>query len=142
MGVVAGGQATGLRHNGRVPDAVVIGAGVNGLVAANVLADAGWSVLVLEQQPTAGGAVRSDTEVADGFVHDTFSAFYPLRRRVPRAGRPRPGRHGLRWRHAPAVLGNPLPDGRWALLQHDREATAGRLRAPPRRRRSAPGATW
>ena len=28
----------------RVPDAVVIGAGHNGLVAANLLADAGWSV--------------------------------------------------------------------------------------------------
>ena len=43
-------------------DAVVIGAGPNGLVAANLLADAGWSVLVLEAQPTVGGAVRSDRE--------------------------------------------------------------------------------
>ena len=41
-------------------DAVVIGAGPNGLVAANHLADAGWSVLVLEAQPEIGGAVSSD----------------------------------------------------------------------------------
>ena len=41
-------------------DAVVIGAGPNGLVAANVLADAGWDVEVLEAQPEPGGAVRSD----------------------------------------------------------------------------------
>jgi phytoene dehydrogenase-like protein len=60
------------------PDAVVVGAGVNGLVAANLVADAGWSVVVLEQQPTPGGAVHTDEEVADGFRHDTFSAFYPF----------------------------------------------------------------
>ena len=40
-------------------DAVVVGAGPNGLIAANALADAGWDVLVLEAQETYGGAVRS-----------------------------------------------------------------------------------
>ena len=59
-------------------DAIVIGAGPNGLVAANRLIDAGWSVLVVETQPTVGGAVRSDDDVHPGFTHDTFSAFYPL----------------------------------------------------------------
>jgi len=59
-------------------DAVVIGSGPNGLVAANHLLDAGWSILVLEAQPEVGGAVRSDRSVHPDFVHDTFSAFYPL----------------------------------------------------------------
>jgi phytoene dehydrogenase-like protein len=59
-------------------DAVVIGSGPNGLVAANHLVDRGWSVLVLEAQPELGGAVRSAEDVHPGFVHDTFSAFYPL----------------------------------------------------------------
>ena len=59
-------------------DAVVIGAGPNGLVAANVLADAGWEVLVLEAQPEPGGAVRSAPLTLPGFTHDRFSAFYPL----------------------------------------------------------------
>jgi len=107
-----------------VPDAVVIGAGVNGLVAANLLADAGWSVLVLEEQPTVGGAVRSDSELRDGFVQDTFSAFYPFGAASPALAALDLGAHGLVWRHAPAVLGNPLPGGRWALLHRDRAATA------------------
>ena len=59
-------------------DAVVVGAGPNGLVAANLLVDAGWSVVVLEAQDTLGGAVRSDRELHPAFVQDTFSAFYPL----------------------------------------------------------------
>ncbi|MYW21157.1 NAD(P)-binding protein, partial [Streptomyces sp. SID2955] len=61
-----------------MPDAVVIGAGPNGLVAANLLADAGWSVLVLEEQPVPGGAVRHDRGVDPAFVNDLFSSFYPL----------------------------------------------------------------
>ena len=105
-------------------DAVVIGAGPNGLVAANLLLDAGWSVLVLEAQPTPGGAVRSDEEVAPGFVHDTFSSFYPLGAASRTLSRLRLEEHGLRWRHAPAVLGHPLPDGEWALLHRDRSVTA------------------
>jgi len=49
-------------------DAVVIGAGPNGLVAANLLADAGWDVLVLESRDQIGGAVHSDRSVHDDFV--------------------------------------------------------------------------
>lgn len=105
-------------------DAVVVGAGPNGLVAANHLADAGWAVLVLEAQDEVGGAVRSDRDVHRDFVHDTFSAFYPLAEASPTIKSFRLEDHGLIWRHAPAVLGHPLPDGRWAVLHRDRAVTA------------------
>ena len=119
-------------------DAVVVGAGPNGLVAANRLADAGWSVVVLEAQPTVGGAVRSDREVHPDFVHDTFSAFYPLAAASKTISSFQLERHGLVWRHAQAVLGHPLPDGSWALLHRDREVTAVLLDE----RHPGDGAAW
>lgn len=108
-------------------DAIVVGAGPNGLVAANRLVDAGWRVLVVEAQPEPGGAVRSARDVHPDFVHDTFSAFYPLAAASPAIRSLGLEEHGLVWRHAPAVLGHPLPDGRWALLHRDRAVTAGIL---------------
>ena len=105
-------------------DAVVVGSGPNGLVAANLLADRGWSVVVLETQPTIGGAVASAEDVHPGFVHDTFSSFYPLAGASSTIASLGLEDHGLVWRHAPAVLGHPFPDGGWALLHRDREVTA------------------
>ena len=110
-------------------DAIVIGAGPNGLVAANVLADAGWDVLVLEAQSTPGGAVRSDRAVHPDFVHDTFSAFYPLAVASRAMTSLRLEEHGLTWEHAPAVLGHPFGDGEWAVLHRDRHLTAAGLEA-------------
>ena len=110
-------------------DAVVIGSGPNGLVAANLLADAGWDVVLLEAQDGVGGAVRSDSGVRDGFVHDTFSSFYPLAAVSPTIRRLGLERHGLAWSHAPAVAGTPFADGSWALLHRTAEETAAGLDA-------------
>lgn len=107
-----------------MPDAVVIGAGPNGLVAANVLADAGWSVEVLEAQDEPGGAVRSDRGVDPDFVSDVFSAFYPMAAASPVLAALDLDREGLRWSHAPHVLAHPLPDGRCAVLDRGLDATA------------------
>ena len=108
-------------------DAVVVGAGPNGLVAANLLADAGWSVLVLEAQDTPGGAVRSANVVHPEFTSDLFSAFYPLAAASPVLRALQLERYGLAWRHAPAVLAHPLPDGRCVLLDRDPARTAANL---------------
>jgi phytoene dehydrogenase-like protein len=110
-----------------VPDAIVIGAGPNGLVAANLLADAGWSVTVFEAQPTPGGAVRSAEVTAPGFTNDLFSAFYPLAAASPVLQRLRLEDWGLQWRHAPAVLAHPIPDGPTAVLSRDLDTTSASL---------------
>ncbi|MEU1150914.1 NAD(P)/FAD-dependent oxidoreductase [Streptomyces sp. NPDC005863] len=112
-----------------MPDAVVIGAGPNGLVAANLLADAGWSVEVLEEQPEPGGAVRSDRGVHPDYVSDLFSAFYPLAAASPVLAGLRLHEEGLAWSHAPSVLAHPLPDGRCAVLERRAQETAAGLEA-------------
>ncbi len=108
----------------RTVDAIVIGAGPNGLVAANLLVDAGWDVLVLEAAAEPGGAVRTAEFVEPGFHSDLFSSFYPLGAASPILRALNLEQHGLRWVHAPAVLAHVLPDDRCALLSRDLDVTA------------------
>lgn len=110
-----------------MPDAVVIGAGPNGLVAANLLAEKGWSVEVLEAQPDPGGAVRSDRGVHPDYVSDLFSAFDPLAAASPVLAGLELQEEGLSWSRAPRVLAHPLPDGRCAVLERRAEETAAGL---------------
>ncbi|MGH3002907.1 MAG: phytoene desaturase family protein [Gaiellaceae bacterium] len=110
-------------------DAVVIGAGPNGLVAANRLADAGWSVQVLEAQPEIGGAVRSGEPLEPGFVNDHCSAFYPLAAASPAIRALGLERHGLSWLHGPLVLAHPAGDGSCVALSRDLDETAASLDA-------------
>ncbi len=107
-----------------IADAVVIGAGPNGLVAANALTDAGWDVILLEANEDVGGAVRSAEVTEPGFTTDLFSAFYPLAAASPVIRGLDLQDHGLRWVKAPAVLGHALPDGRAVVLHDDPAHTA------------------
>jgi len=108
-------------------DAVVVGAGPNGLVAANALVDAGWDVLVLEASEEPGGAIRTAEVTAPGFRTDLFSAFYPLAAASPVIRGLQLEDHGLSWSHAPTVLAHVLDDGRAAVLHRSAEETAAGL---------------
>jgi phytoene dehydrogenase-like protein len=109
-------------------DAVVIGAGHNGLVAASLLADAGWDVLVLEAQAEPGGAVKS-AELVPGYISDLYSAFYPMSVFSPVLRDLALEDHGLRWVHAPAVVGHArdAADEDAAILYREIDRTAAQL---------------
>jgi phytoene dehydrogenase-like protein len=109
------------------PDAIVIGAGPNGLVAANLLVDRGWNVLVCEAGATPGGAVRSAELIEPGFINDVFSAFYPLAAASPVLQRLHLEQYGLRWKRAPLVLAHPAPDGTCPVISSDLDETAASL---------------
>jgi len=110
-------------------DAVVIGAGPNGLVAANLLADAGWEVDVLEAQDEPGGAMRSGEVTEPGYVHDRFSSFYPFAMISPPLLSFDLEAHGVRWRRSPLVVGHPEEDGACAFISENLEETAASLEA-------------
>src|ERR1700728_947100 len=110
-------------------DAVVVGAGPNGLTAAVVLATHGLAVRVYEAAPTVGGGARTQQLTRPGFRRDPCSAVHPLGAGSPVLSRLPLDRHGLRWRHPPLPLVHPFPDGSAAVLDRSVELTAAGLGA-------------
>ena len=108
-------------------DAVVVGAGPNGLAAAIVIAQTGRKVVVFESAPTVGGGCRSAELTLPGFVHDICSAVHPFAiaspffRSLPLAA------HGLEWVESPAALAHPLGDGTAASIYRSLDRTADGL---------------
>ncbi|MBT8247073.1 MAG: NAD(P)/FAD-dependent oxidoreductase [Acidimicrobiia bacterium] len=108
-------------------DAVVVGAGPNGLTAAITLARAGRSVVVFEQADEVGGACRSAETTLPGFTHDLGAAVMPLGHASP-AWQDLPlAEHGLEWIAPAAEFGQPLDGGRAAIAYRDVDRTASTL---------------
>ena len=110
-----------------MPDAVVVGAGPNGLVAANLLADRGLDVLVVEAEADPGGAVRSAELIEPGYQNDRFSAFHVLAPVSPPMRSLQLERHGLEWMRSPLALAHPSSDGTCPAVGATPEETAAIL---------------
>lgn len=108
-------------------DAIVVGAGPNGLSAAIVLAQAGLSILVVEAKETIGGGARSKELTLPGFVHDVCSAVHPLGIGSPFFRSLPLEQYGLEWVQPDLPLAHPLDDGSAVLLAHTIEETAANL---------------
>jgi phytoene dehydrogenase-like protein len=108
-------------------DAIVVGAGPNGLAAGIELARAGRSVLVLEAQPRPGGGLRSEELTLPGFVHDVCSSVHPLGAASPFIRSLPLDELGVVWANPDAPLAHPLDDGTSAVLERSVSETARSL---------------
>ncbi len=105
-------------------DAVVIGAGPNGLTAAATLARQGWSVLVLEAGRRPGGALYSEELTQPGYLHDVGAAFFPFADHSPAFRSLDLNGTGLTWRNARLESCHPAPDGSCAAIARDPDLSA------------------
>lgn len=105
-------------------DAVVVGAGPNGLAAAITLVRAGRSVLVIEAKGTIGGGARTAELTLPGFRHDICSAIHPLGLGSPFMRSLPWDRLGVEWIQPDLPLAHPLDDGTAIGLHRDFAATA------------------
>ncbi|MGI9101112.1 MAG: phytoene desaturase family protein [Terriglobales bacterium] len=108
-------------------DAIVIGAGPNGLAAAIVLARAGVSVLLLEAEETLGGSCRSAELTLPGFVHDTCSAIHPFAYASPFFRTLPLEQFGLAWIHPDVAVAQTLENAPPSLLERAVSKTGATL---------------
>ena len=107
-------------------DAVVVGAGPNGLAAAVTLARAGLRVEVVERNETIGGGARTAELTLPGFHHDVCSAVHPMAlqseffRRFRMEDR-------IELRLPEVQYGHPLDGGRAGIAYRDLARTAEEL---------------
>ena len=109
------------------PDAIIVGAGPNGLAAAVTLARAGWKVRVLEAADAIGGGARTLPLTLPGFLHDRCSGIHPLAAASPFFNHVPLEEHGVRWIDPPAACAHPFDDGTAALLLRSTRETGETL---------------
>ena len=115
-------------------DAIVVGAGPNGLAAAATLATQGVGVTVIAAAATIGGGARSSELTIPGLLHDDCSASHPF---APGSRALAPlglERHGLEWAWPEIEVSHPFDDGSAATMHRSIEETAAGL--------GAAGAAW
>ncbi|WP_417424954.1 phytoene desaturase family protein [Hoeflea sp.] len=103
-------------------DHIIVGSGINALVAAAMLSAKGQRVLVLERADRFGGCIRTDEITLPGFHHDVMAATFVLFLTSPAHGALGPdlARHGLEFCHTPHPTAVLRPDGSSLVLTTDR----------------------
>jgi phytoene dehydrogenase-like protein len=110
-------------------DAIVVGAGINGLAAALHLASRGWSVAVIERNDIAGGAIKTREITRPRFRHDLYAMNLSLFAGSPffAAHKDRLLSHGFGLISADHCFATAFPDGSWLGVERNLEATASRI---------------
>lgn len=112
-------------------DAVVVGAGPNGLAAAVILARAGLDVEVHEAADTPGGGTRTE-ETLPGFHFDTCSSAHPMGLASPFFRAFDLAANGVDMLQPEVAYAHPLDGGRAGVAWRDLDRTADGLGADGR----------
>ncbi|MGV8985537.1 MAG: phytoene desaturase family protein [Cypionkella sp.] len=104
------------------PDHVIIGSGINALVAGAMLALKGQRVLLLERSDRIGGCLRTEELTLPGFQHDVMAATFVLFMTGPAGAAlgPHLARHGFEYCHSAHPTAVLRPDGSSLVLTMDR----------------------
>ena len=111
------------------PDYVIVGSGINALVAAAMLGRSGKRVLILERNDRIGGCIRSEEITEPGYIHDVMATTFVLFITSPAyaALASDLGKHGLKFCHSDHPSGVLLPDGRSAVVTMTRSTNGTAL---------------
>ena len=104
------------------PDHIIIGSGINALVAGALLALKGDRVLLLEREAVPGGCLRTEEITLPGFQHDVMAATWVLFMTSPAGAAlgPHLARHGFEYCHTPHPTAVIRPNGEALVLTTDR----------------------
>src|SRR5689334_14729474 len=122
-------------------DAVFVGADINSLAGAALLARAGWNVCVLERESTAGGCIRTvEGLTAPGFTHELMASWHPLFTGSPAYAELKDDldRRGVEYVNTDLPTGSAFPDGTASFVWSSLEANVAELD----RHATGDGAAW
>jgi phytoene dehydrogenase-like protein len=108
-------------------DAVVVGAGPNGLAAAIRIAQGGFSTLLLERNSEVGGACRTEELTLPGFQHDVGSGVHPMALGSPFFASLPLEKYGLAWGQPEIPLAHPINQTEIATLRRSIRETGDSL---------------
>jgi len=106
-------------------DAIVIGAGHNGMALSAYLGRSGWKVLVLERRLEEGGGLSTELYTEPGFLHNlhsnyhTFVGLCPVYDDLHLVGGP----DGVAYGHPPVQMGSIFADGTALTIHTDMAKT-------------------
>ncbi|MEO6299178.1 MAG: NAD(P)/FAD-dependent oxidoreductase, partial [Paracoccaceae bacterium] len=112
-------------------DHVIIGSGINALVAGAMLGLRGKKVLLLERSDRPGGCLRSDEVTLPGFTHDVMAATWVLFMTSPAGAAlgPHLARHGFAYCHSAHPTAVLRPDGSALVATTNRAANVAAFEA-------------
>ena len=122
-------------------DAVFVGAGINSLAGAALLARAGWHVCVLEREEVAGGCIRTvEGLTAPGFTHELMASWHPLFTGSAAYAELKDelDRRGVEYLNTDLPTGSAFPDGSASFVWGSLEANVAELE----RHATGDGAVW